>query len=162
MSYNSKSRLVIALVGLSSLLGCLGCWNPNPNAKRAREIIRMPSEQRRQVLASLPPGMQVDIYIYASTNFEPPFLLYEVAPNWKLILPVVKERLSTGTDDLTNFQLLWLLVAISESYCSLTERQDVLNAASQAVARMGPYKAAAQEPLRRLNHTPANHLPTCE
>jgi hypothetical protein len=157
---NSKIRLVAAAICICSLFSCQGCLDSN--AKEARTIRRMSPQQRQQVLASLAPAQQVDIYISGATKFEPPILLPEVAANWRAVLPIVKERLLAENGQAARFQLLWLLVTINENYCSLVERQDILSAASQSVVAMKSYKHVAQEPLERLTtYSNPTNLPPC-
>lgn len=55
-----------------------------------------------------------------------------------------------------------ILVAISNDYCSLAERKDVLALVSQAIPRMGPlYQRSAEEDLKRITR-PTQRLSSCE
>jgi len=149
-------------VGLACFLLCASTGCGNPDAKQAKLIMEMPAGERRQALHSLPPDKEVAIYLYAATKIEPPKLLMETAADWERILPTVKERLLTEKDDLARFQLLWLLVNISENYCLVSSHTDLVDAAKKAVAEMGPYKNAAQEPLNRILTRSAKPLPVCD
>jgi hypothetical protein len=138
----------------------LGCSNPDKEA--AWEIIRMPPEQRGQALSRLPPEKQMDIFVYADTKIEPPMTLaLEVASNWKSMLPVVTQRLASETDARTLPGLMMILFAVSANYCALSERDDVLIAASRAVKKIdAPYRDAAERQLKEITH-PQNKLPPC-
>jgi hypothetical protein len=128
--------------------------------------MEMSPQQRREAFAGMPPNKQLDVYLYGSLRFEPGLMFSdEVASNWKSVLPVVKERLaseSTHNEDRT--QLLWLLATISQNYCSLADRKDVLTAASQAIAGMdNAHRQYAEEPLNRISHPTNNkQLPSCQ
>lgn len=124
--------------------------------------MKLPLEQRRQTLAKLPPETQVDLYVYAATKREPPFLLGEIAENWKSVLPVVEKRLSTERSDEARYQLVWLLVAIAENYCFLSDQTDVLERASRAANDAGVYSAGALDGLERLRHSHNLVLPPCQ
>jgi hypothetical protein len=70
------------------------------DAKQARAILRLPSEQRRQALTQLTPDKQLDVYLYAATRVEPPLILAnELAGNRQSILPRVKDRLASEVDE---------------------------------------------------------------
>ncbi len=156
--------LLTLLAACSLLSGCLtGC---GPDAREARALAKMAPQQRRDAFASMPPGKQVDVYLYAALKFEPGVMFSdEVANNWKSILPIVKERLaSKSTGDGRRTQLLWLLATISQNYCSLENRKDVLAVAAEAVTTMDEAnKQYAVEPLRRITHPSINkQLQPCE
>ncbi len=120
--------------------------------------------QRRDALTKLTPNKQLDVYL-AGNRQEPGInFAYEVAGNWRVVLPVLKERLTAEPDEANRFHLLWLLASIAENFCDLRQRQDVLQVASKAVAAMsGGYKQYAEEPLRRItNLTTDKQLPACQ
>jgi hypothetical protein len=123
----------------------------------------MSAQQRREAFAGLPPNKQLDVYLYAATKVEPGLIFSDdVASNWKSVLPVLKDRLVSEPSEANRLQLMWLLAAISDNYCSLVERKDVLTVAAQTVAGMGePRKGSAAEPLRKITH-PAKQLPPCQ
>jgi hypothetical protein len=156
-------RLLTPLwMGLGVLLTLIsGCSNPDKEA--AWEIIRTPSEQRGQALSRLTPEKQVDIFVYADTKIEPPLILAgEVASNWKSTLPVVKQRLASETDSRILAGMMMILSATSSQYCSLSDREDVLSAASQAVNKIGaPYRDLAEKQLKEITH-PQNRLSPCQ
>jgi hypothetical protein len=137
-----------------------GCRNP---AKEATlEIIRMPAQQRERALSQLSPEQQLDVYVYADTKIDPPLILaQEIASNWKSTLPPVKNRLESETDGATLAGLVMILSAVSTDHCSLADREDVLSAASRAIAKIGiPYRELAEKQLREIAH-PDNQLPPC-
>jgi hypothetical protein len=137
-----------------------GCSYPDKEA--AWEIIKMPPEQRGQALSRLSPEKQINIFVYANTKIEPPLILAgEVASNWKSTLPVVKQRLASETDARTLAGMMMILSVVSANYCSLSNREDVLSAASQAVNKLGePYRDLAEKQLKEIAH-PLNRLPPC-
>lgn len=149
-------RLQIFFLFCTCLLffGCSGCTNPD--AEQARAIIRMSPQQRREAFAGLPPSKQLDVYLYAATKVEPGLIFSDdVAANWRSVLPVLKERLASESNEKSRLQLIWLLAAISDNYCSLAERKDVLGVASQATAAMGELrKTSADEALRKIANPP--------
>jgi hypothetical protein len=149
-------------MGLGVLLALiLGCSNPDKEAAWA--IIRTPSEQRGQALSRLTPEKQVDIFVYADTKIEPPLILAgEVASNWKSTLPIVKQRLASETDSRILAGMMMILSATSSQYCSLSDREDVLSAASQAVNKIGaPYRDLAEKQLKEITQ-PQNRLSPCQ
>jgi len=132
------------------------------DGKQARAIFRMSEEQRKQSFAELSPNKQVDVYIAGATRFEPPipFQGY-LAANWKSVLPVVKERLASESDGRLA-TLMPILVVISQNYCSLADREDVLSEVSKAIPRMGDhFRASTEEDLREITH-PIKKLPPCQ
>lgn len=137
-----------------------GC--SDPDRETAWKIIKMSPEQRIQALSRLAPEKQVDIFVYAYTRIEPPTILAgEVASNWKSTLPVVKQRLTSETDDRILAGMMMILSATSAQYCSLSDREDVLSAASQAANKIGaPYRDLAEKQLEKITH-PQNRLSPC-
>ncbi len=157
-----RRRLTPLWMGLGVLLALIsGCSNPDKEAAWA--IIRTPSEQRGQALSRLTPEKQVDIFVYADTKIEPPLILAgEVASNWKSTLPIVKQRLASETDSRILAGMMMILSATSSQYCSLSDREDVLSAASQAVNKIGaPYRDLAEKQLKEITH-PQNRLSPCQ
>ena len=153
--------MLLALAAACSLLsGCLtGC---GPDAKQARAMRQITPQQRREAVASMPPEKQLDVYLIAAGGEPGHNFSYDLASNWKSVLPALKQRLASQPGEAERVQLLWLLAAISENYCSLAERKDVLDAASRVVASMGASnKQYAEEPLRRVIH-PTKQLPPCQ
>jgi hypothetical protein len=149
--------MLLALAAACSLLS--GC---GPDARQARAMRQITPQQRREAFASMPPEKQLDVYLISAGGEPGHIFSYDLASNWKSVLPVLKQRLSSQRGEAERVQLLWLLAAISENYCSLAERKDVLDAASRAVASMGASsKQYAQEPLRRVIH-PTKQLPPCQ
>jgi hypothetical protein len=155
-----RSRCTLMLSLLTLVLMCLfltGCLTGcGPDARTARAVMQMNPQQRREAFAAMPPNKQLDVFLYAALKFEPgKIFLDDVAVNWRSVLPFVKDRLaSSATSDAERIQLLWLLAAITDRYCSLGERQDVLTAASQSVAKMDDrHKAYAREPLTMILHS---------
>lgn len=122
---------------------------------------RMNAQQRRDALGKMSPEKQLDIYLAASGEEPGHNFSYDVANNWRSILPALKLRLNSQPGEAERIQLLWLLASISENYCSLTERNDVLKVASEVVDQMGESnRRYAEEPLRRITH-PTKQLPPC-
>jgi hypothetical protein len=157
------SRLIISifLCCWLMLFGFLGCTDPE--TKQARALVAMPSEQRRRALSELSPNRQLDVYLYAATKVEPGLLLTdELAGNWRAILPGLKERLASETDETRLSPLILILVAISSTQCSLAERSDILTVASQAVAKMSHRRRQlGEEQLRAVAH-PGKQLAPCK
>ena len=124
--------------------------------------MRMSAEERQTAFANMPPSKQLDVYMAGATKFGPPIMFqYYVAANWKADLPIVKERLASESDGRLA-QLMPILVAVSNNYCSLAERKDVLSLVSQAIPRVGePYRASVEEDLRKIAH-PTKQLTPCE
>jgi hypothetical protein len=151
--------LVIGCISLT-LAGCSGC--NDAEAKQARGIIQLPSEQRRQALAQLAPDKQLDVYLYAATRTEPPLILAaELASNRPSILPNVKERLAAEVDDRRFVQLMQILVAISASDCSLEKRKDILGIVELALPKMREdNRQQADHLLEAITH-PVRQLPPC-
>ncbi len=152
-----RSALVL-FIGL--LTGCRGCMSPE--LAEVRRIKGMPVENRLHYFSSLPPERQIELYVFAATKIEPPVLFLEVAPNWKRVLPVIKKRLGSEENELSRYQLLWLLAAISENYCALADRKDVLEAAELSIAVMHAYRDLAREPLERIIQSRLKQHPPCE
>jgi len=154
-----QMALICSCLGLFLTL-ISGCSNPDKEA--AWEIIKMPTEQRGPALSRLAPEKQVDVFLYAYTQIEPPRILAgEVASNWKSTLPVVKNRLVSETNPPMLAGLMMILSAVSANYCALSEREDVLTAASQAVNKLGaPYRDLAEKQLKEIAH-PEKQLPPC-
>ncbi len=124
--------------------------------------MRMSALERKQAFASMSPIKQMDVYMAAATKLEPP-IPYQgyLGANWKSVLPLVKERLASESDGRLAV-LMPILVIISDNYCSLAERKDVLSLVSQAIPRMGDlYRASAEEDLKRIVH-PTKQLPPCQ
>lgn len=140
------------------LLSC----DPPPERSTALRILEMPTEQRLRAMSELPPEKQVDVFLYAYTSVEPPKILAgEVAQNWKVTLPVIKDRLAKESRESYLDGLMLTLSAISARYCSLADRTDVLLVASRAVEKIGPpYRELADEQLARLKQ-PSADLPPC-
>ena len=142
-------------------LAVSGCsWIVDSDVKQAQAIVKLPEWQRQDALAKMPPNKQMDVYLAGATADPPMVLQGYVAANWKTVLPAVKERLATESGGRLA-QLTPLLVTISDSYCSLADRVDVLTAVSQAIPRMAEYyQVAAEEDLRKIS-TRAKRLPPC-
>jgi hypothetical protein len=132
------------------------------DAKQALEIMRMPEDQRQQAFAKLSPNKQVDVYLAGRMRVEPPLLSqFYLASNWRSVLPVVKDRLTTESDGRLA-SLMPVLVAISNNYCSFAERKDVTSLVSQAIPRMGRlYQESAEEDLKKISR-PNKELPPCQ
>src|SRR5260370_5872714 len=127
----------------------------------AGAILGMRKEQGQRASGKFPRKKQVEVYRGEGQNLEPPipFQGY-LAPNWKSVLPIVNQRLALESDGRLA-ALMPILVVISEHYCSLTERDDVLAEVSNAIPRMGEfYRTTAEEDLRKIAH-PAKELPAC-
>jgi hypothetical protein len=165
-SMKNKYALISILTLLALLCASLsfsGCLTEcGSDARQARAMRRMSPQQRREAFARMSPEEQLDIYL-AAAGGEPGYnFSEEVGANWKSVLPVLLRRLSTQAGSAERIQLLWLLATISEHYCSLKDRKDVLDIASQVVSRMEePSKHYAEEPLRRITH-PTRQLSPCQ
>lgn len=158
----SSIMLILTLLGVClSLLGCLtGC---GPEARQVKEIMEMTPQQRQEAFAKMTPERQLEIYSYGQ-KYEPPLNFhFYIAGNWRSLLPVVKKRLTSESDEKKLADIVALLSAISITQCSLADRKDVLDLASQAVARLrkDPYREWAAENLYRVIH-PAKQLPPCQ
>jgi hypothetical protein len=130
------------------------------DVRQAQAIVKLPEWQRQGALAKMPAIKQMDVYLAGATADPPMVLQGYVAANWKVVLPVVKERLATESDGRLA-QLTPLFVTISDSYCSLADRVDVLTAVSQAIPRMAEYyQVAAEEDLKKISAS-AKRLPPC-
>lgn len=149
------------LVVCPFISGCLtGC---EPDAKQIKEIMKSPPQQRPEVFAKMSPSKQLEIYFYGQ-HYEPPYdFHFYLAPNWKSLLPTVKERLISEPDEKKVADMLALLEVISVTQCSLAKRADVLDAASEAVAklRIAIYIGRAKQALVTITH-PSKPLPPCE
>lgn len=154
----SKPVITFAYTCLA-MSACSGLMDSN--VRQAKAIMRMPEDQRQQAIDKMPPNEQLDVYLAGATKIEPPIMLQSyLAANWKTVLPVVKERLASESGGRLA-QLTPVLVTISDSYCSLADRVDVLSAVSQAITRMAEYyRVAAEEDLRNISQ-PAKRLPPC-
>ena len=150
----------IALVGLC--LALAGCLPPlDSDGQQALAIARMPAEEAQRAINKLSPDKQVDVYLAGGTQVEPPLMLQGyLAPNWRAVLPVVKARLASASSARV-FELSNLLLIISQNFCSLAERDDVLSAVSAAGPRAGPYRTSVEEDLKKILQ-PAKKLPTCQ
>lgn len=133
-----KSILVCVSAMCCSLTGCLaGC---DRNREEVAALVRMSSRQRQEAFRNMPPQKQLDLYLSAGHG-EPGYnFASEIAGNWKDLFPRLKERLSSESDDSDRTQLL--LAIIGENYCSLYQRKDVIDAASEAIAKMQPSRRA--------------------
>ena|SRR5215472_15336172 len=151
------SSYILLLLSCSTLWGCL-----NPDQRQALDLMKLPDEaERRREFSKLSPEKQIDVYL-ATVSFEPPpgFEDY-VAADWKVVLPVVKHRLTTESGRKL-FALVLVLRVISEHYCSLSNSADLLSEATAAIPRTGKgYKTWAEEEVGRIQH-PAKTLPPCE
>jgi hypothetical protein len=154
-----RLRKVLIILICVAGSGCSGLMDSD--VRQAKAIMRMPEEQRGQAFDKMPPNKQLDVYLAGATRVDPPIRLQGyLAAHWKEILPVVKERLASESDGRLA-QLTPALVAISDSYCSLADRVDVLSAVTQAIPRMAEYyQVAAEEDLRNISH-PVKRLPPC-
>lgn len=148
---------VVVLMGAAGLV-CIGCTDPN--VKLAREIKNMPPQQQREALAKLPGAKQLDVYLAARAGEPGINFAGEIASNWKSVLPALAQRLPSQRGPSARMQLLWLLAAISDE-CSLTKRDDVLAAASEAIGGLGEYKQYGEAVLTTIIH-PAKPLPPCQ
>lgn len=153
--------ILVVLGPCSFLSGCRFTW-VHPEVKQFEAIRRMNPQQRRDTFANMPPERQLDIYL-AAAGEEPGYdFSLDVSRNWKSLLPTLRERLAKQKGETEQIHLLWLLASISENYCSLSERRDVLEVVSQVIAKMGESgKNYAEEPLRRITH-PKNRLMPCQ
>ena len=159
MMWEFKLLSVLFVSIVAVLVLCLACCNPE--GAKVKALLGMTHEQRRAAFAEMPPDKQLDIYLVAARGEPGHNLSEDIAGNWRVLLPVLKVRLSSEAGEAEQTQLIWLLAAISNHHCSLVERKDILEVASQVVSRMGePSKRYAQEPLGRIVH-PANQLPPC-
>lgn len=122
----------------------------------------MPEDRRQREVDRLSPDKQVDVYLAGITEIEPPLMMDEyLAANWKSVLPVIRDRMALGSDDRLP-RLMPTLVTISNKYCSLADRKDVLDAVSAALPRMGGlYQASAEEDLNKIAH-PTKQLAHCQ
>lgn len=156
---NSTRVLILSAVSvLSAMVG--GC--SSPDERLARSVIRMTPEKRRATFSHLSPETEIYVYTYGYTRNEPPVILAsEIAPNWKSVLPVLSVRLQSEHSEAALAGLLMILPVISEHYCSLSERNDVLSAAYGATARLGPpYRELAERQIEEISH-PGTGLPPC-
>jgi hypothetical protein len=162
--------LRLAMNGLSEIAILFACaclamsacsGRMDSDVRQAKAIMRMPENQRQQAFDKITPSKQLDVYLAGATKVEPPIMLQGyLAANWRAVLPVVKERLASETDARLA-QLTPVLVIISDSYCSLADRVDVLSAVSAAIPRMAEYnQVAAEQDLRNISQ-PAKRLTPC-
>src|SRR6266850_3665832 len=125
--------------------------------------MRMSTQERLTALAKLTPDKQLEMYFYGQ-RYEPPanFQFY-IAPNWRSLLPVVKQRFASESSEKKLANMVALLTAISITQCSLVERRDLLELASRVVAKMQdhPYKEWAAGDLNTVTH-PTKQLPPCQ
>lgn len=155
----NRLPMLATIFACLAITACSGLMDSD--VRQAKAIMKLPEEQRPQAFAKMAPNKQLDVYLAGATKIEPPTMLQGyLAANWKSILPVVKERLASESDGRLA-QLTPVLVAISDSYCSLANRVDVLSAVSQAIPRMAEYyQVAAEEDLKNISQ-PAKRLPPC-
>jgi hypothetical protein len=147
------------LTGCAWLSGCLtGC---GPKGQQIKAIMSMTSRERQETFAKMPPEKQLELYFYGQ-HYEPPLNLHHyLAPTWKSLLPLVKQRLTSESDEKKVADMLALLEMVSVTQCSLVNRKDVLEIASGAAAklRIDVYKGSARQSLNNLTH-PAKQLPS--
>jgi len=156
---NSTSVLILSAVSLLSAVSA-GC--SSPDEKLARSVIRMTPEERRATLSHLRPETEIYVYTYAYTRNEPPLILAsEIAPDWKSVLPVLSVRLKSERNEAILAGLIMVLPVISEHYCSLSGRDDILSAASQAATKLEPpYRELADKQIEEIRRPDAK-LPPC-
>ncbi len=157
-----KRIKILVLVCVAFLVaGYSGCTDPQ--MKEAKAIVRMPPTERRQALAALSPERQLDVYVFAASNVEPPLLLAgDIAPHGQLVLPALKRRLASEQNEVRFTQLLLILVAMSAETCSLEQRNDVLDVVRQRIERMTTSnKQLADHLVGQITH-PTNKLNPCE
>lgn len=145
---------------LPSALLLIGCEAPERVV--TLRIIKLPAEQRLAAMSDLPAEKQVDVFLYAQSRVEPPISLAgEVAHNWRSTLPVIRDRLATESREDHLAGLMLALSAISSTFCSVSDRSDVIIAASAAVEKIGPpHRELAEEQLKRVKY-PSAVLPPC-
>jgi hypothetical protein len=152
--------ILALLCTFSVIVACRGF--PDSDTRQAKALMRMSGQERQRAFANLQPNKQLDVYMAGATKFGPPIMFeYYVAANWKAVLPSVKERLVSESDRRLA-ALMPILVVISDNFCSLAERDDVLSLVSQATPRVGElYRASVEEDLRKIAH-PTKQLPPCK
>ena len=158
------SRMISILLALLSVCALLsGCFTGcGPHGREINEIMKLPSHKRPEALSRMPPERQLALFFYGQ-KYEPPLnLQYYIAANWRSLLPVVKQHLAAESDDKRLADMVALLRAISVTQCSLEERKDVLDLASQAVGKLrnNTYRQNAIESLSMVTH-PTKPLPPC-
>lgn len=124
-SLRTSSHIVL-LLACCTLWGCL-----NSDQRQALAIMRLRDQaESRLQFSKLSPEKQIDVYL-ATVSFEPPPLAFQdyVAANWKVLLPVVRRRLATESG-LRLLSFVSVLRVISEHYCSLSNRGDLLSGAT--------------------------------
>lgn len=145
------------LIVFSAVSGC-----SSSEEKLAKSVVKMSADERSQTLSRLSPETQLYIYTYAYTRNEPPIILAkEIAADWKSVLPVLEARLKSENNETVLAGLIMILPVISANYCTLSGREDVLSAAAQAAAKLGPpYRELAEKQVEEIRHLDTN-LPTC-
>ncbi len=121
-----------------TLICSTGCdRGHNGDAKIARSLIGMSTQQRAEVIRGLPVDEQLDVYLYAGTKIEPPLILAnEVSAAGPRILTPLKDRLSAEPDDGRFVKLMLILVSVSANDCSLDKREDILAIVRLRVSKM--------------------------
>jgi len=149
-------------VWLATLWLSGGC-SKDPIHQEARRIVELSTEQRRAALRALPPEKQLDIDMDAATRFEPPFILaYDIAHNWRSILPLLPSRMTSEADDNKLLEYTNILFAVAIEHCSLANQRNIVAVAEQTVTRIQPpLRAVAEKLLSEITH-PTKTLQPCE
>jgi len=144
--------LTIAMAAFS----VMQCGNHTP--PEYRRLFALPVQQQALEFKKYPLDQQLDIYVHAIEDVEPPATQFGtfLAANGKKVIPLLLNKLKEEKSDRRRFYLIAVFYQMHTEHCSLKDEREVVETISAVIREMkdSTYRGLCEVYLKAIREQP--------